>query len=197
MIVLPYQRMKALHLLPAISLLLASCSWLQSPYESADYTPEYMKEDSPLDPPGTSEARAAMRKARVKDGAFATGSEAEVRDGKAYLFHLNPDYSPSTGGRMVNAKTAKIMFCEGTYYFVETNEGKRGYMRESDFVDPFAIDPNAQFLPDGQGILPPVEGAPDANTALPFSSEPAQALPATGGAAPATTPTEYEPLPEA
>ena len=189
-----YSGMRALHLILATSLLLTSCNWVQTVFESTDYTPEYLKEDSPLDPPGTADARAAMRKARVKEGLFATGSEVQIRDGKAYLFNLNPDYSESTGGRMVNAQTAKIVSCEGTYYFVETNEGKRGYMRESDFVDPFAVDPNAQFLPDGQGILPPVEGAENTSS-LPFSSQPAQTLPANNGAAPATT--EYEPLPEA
>lgn len=148
-------RMKPLHLLLAASFVLSSCSWLDGMFDSDDYLPEYMKEASPMDPPGTAEAREALRQKLVKEGQFVNGAEIDVRDGKAFLFRRNPDYSEDPGGRMVQAEKAKIMSCEGTYYFVETSNGKRGYMRESDFVDPISmLTVTGDFLPDNQGILP-------------------------------------------
>lgn len=161
--------MKPLHLLLISTFALTSCSWLEDVFGSEEYLPEYMKEASPLDPPGTAEAREALRQKLVKEGQFVTGAEIDVRDGKAFLFRSNPDYSENPGGRMVQAEKAKIMSCEGTYYFVETNTGKRGYMRESDFVDPISmLTVTGEFLPDGQGILPGT--MPGENAIFPGSS---------------------------
>lgn len=150
--------MKPALLLPAFAVLLSSCSWVEEVFTSADYTPEYLKEDSPLDPPGTAEARAEARRKLVKEGLFVDGASIEVRDGKAFLFKLNPDHAEDPGGRMVKTEKAKILSCEGTYYFVEVDGGKRGYMRESDFIDPVSmLTTTGDFLPDGQGILPGME----------------------------------------
>ena len=146
--------MKPLYLLLAFPLLFTSCSL----FEEGEYTPEYLKEESPLDPPGTAEAREAARRKLVKEGLFVTGADIDVRDGKAFLFNRNPDHVEDAGGRMVKTEKAKILSCEGTYYFVEVDGGKRGSVRESDVVDPVSmLTTTGNFLPDGQGILPGME----------------------------------------
>lgn len=157
--------MKPLYLLLASAVLLSSCSVVKNVFSAGEYTPEYLKEDSPLDPPGTAAAREEARRKLVKEGLFMTGAEIDVRDGKAYLFNRNPDYSDSPGGRMVKSEKAKILSCEGTYYFVEVDGGKRGFLRESDFVDPVTmLTTTSDFLPAEQGILPGATGnvLPDA-----------------------------------
>lgn len=165
--------MKPLYLLLSSVILLSSCSWVknscnwvQKAFSPGEYTPEYLKEDSPLDPPGTAAAREEARKKLVKEGMFTTGAEIDVRDGKAFLFNRNPDHSDSPGGRMVKTEKAKVLSCEGTYYFVEVDGGKRGFLRESDFVDPVSMltTTTSEFLPAEQGILPGATGnvLPDA-----------------------------------
>ena len=84
--------MKPFYLLLALPLLFASCSL----FEEGEYTPEYLKEASPLDPPGTAEAREAARLKLVKEGMFVTGANIDVRDGKAFLFNRNPDHAQDT-----------------------------------------------------------------------------------------------------
>ncbi len=143
-------------------LVLSSCD----SFKQEEYTPEYLKEPSPLDPPGTEAARKAMRQERVKEGGkFETGTSVPVQEGRVFLLSRNPEYSHEPSGRMVEADEAKILSCEGLYYFVELEDGKRGYLRETDFVQPevdlvstnpmfageFAGD---MFIPDGE-----VEGA--------------------------------------
>ena len=156
-------RMKALPLMLATSLLLFSCS------DPGAYTPEYMKEDSPLDPPGTAEARAAARQKLVKEGIYVDGAVIDVKEGKAFLFRRNPDHSEDPGGRMVKSEKAKILSCEGTYYFVEMEDGQRGFLRESDLVDPVSmLTTTENFLPDGQGIFPGTD--PAATGLLPDAS---------------------------
>lgn len=129
---------------------LSSCS-LFNP-EEQDYTPEYLREASPMDPPGTAEARAALRAKLVKEGAFAPGEQLEVQQGKVFLFFRNPDHSHDTSGRMVDAATARIISCEGLYYFVETDGGKKGYLRESDLVSPIKtlISTQEELFPGGE-----------------------------------------------
>lgn len=131
--------------------LLNSCS-LFNP-EEQDYTPEYLRKDSPLDPPGTAEARAALRAKLVKEGTYAPGEQLDIQQGKVFLFYRNPDHSHDTSGRMVEAASARIVSCEGLYYFVETDNGKKGYLRESDLVSPIktliATDNNGQLFPEG------------------------------------------------
>lgn len=151
-------RMKPIYLLLVAATLLSSCSWMEGVFAPGEYTPEYLKEDSPLDPPGTAAAREAARKKLVKEGLYVDGAEIDVRDGKAFLFDRNPDHVADTGGRMVKTEKAKILSCEGTYYFVEVEGGKRGFLRESDFVDPVSmLTTTGDFLPDGQGIMPGME----------------------------------------
>lgn len=159
--------MKPFYLLLTSAVLLSSCSWVQSVFSEGEYTPEYLKEDSPLDPPGTAAAREEARRKLVKEGMFVDGAEIEVRDGKAFLFNRNPDHSEDPGGRMVKSQKAKILSCEGTYYFVEmVDGGKRGFLRESDFVDPVSMltTTTGELLPAEQGILPGATGnvLPDA-----------------------------------
>lgn len=145
--------MKPLCLILACSILLSSCSWMKKHIANrGEYTPEYLKEDSPLDPPGTAEARAAARAKLLKEGAFSTGSTPEIKEGKAFLFDRNPDTTENPGGKMVNATHAKILACEGLYYFVETDSGKRGFLRESDFIDPLRLVPTNDLF--GEGLLP-------------------------------------------
>ncbi len=137
-------------------LLLPSCDSLSS----EEYMPEYMKETTPLDPPGTEAARKAMRMERVKEGRYETGSSVAVQQGRVFLLSRNPEYSPEPEGRMVEAAEAKILSCEGLYYFVELEDGKRGYLRESDFEPPVELMPTDPLLAGGMyGPEGEVEGA--------------------------------------
>ena len=124
--------MKFLPLVIAPVLFLSSCSI----FEKGEYVPEYLKEPSPLDPPGTEAARAAEKAKRVKEGAFETGSTQKVNEGKVFLFKRNPDYDEDASGKMVSTENAKIISCEGLYYFVEVDDGRKGFLRETDMVAP-------------------------------------------------------------
>lgn len=145
--------------------MLNSCSLFDP--EERDYTPEYLREDSPLDPPGTAEARAALRAKLVKEGAFAPGEQLEVQQGKVFLFYRNPDHSHDTSGRMVDAVSARIISCEGLYYFVETDGGKKGYLRESDLVSPVKtlISTQTELFPGGEMPMLPENWGDDAASA--------------------------------
>ncbi len=141
--------------LAGLLLALPSCESL-----SEEYTPEYLKETTPLDPPGTEAARKAMRAERVKDGLFETGSSVPVQPGRVYLLSRNPEYTPDTDGRMVDSGDAKILSCEGLYYFVEMEDGKRGYLRESDFMQPNLVPTDPMMMAGGMfGPEGEVEGA--------------------------------------
>ncbi len=150
--------MKLFPILLAGLVLLPSCETTLS----GDYVPEYMRPDSPLDPPGTSAARAAMRAKRVKKGKFETGSTISVQEGRVFLLTANPDYSPEPSGTLVDANEARIMSCEGLYYFVELDGGQRGYLRESDLVQPVELVPTDPMMVMGGDIFAgdsAVEGA--------------------------------------
>ncbi len=127
------------YLFAGLALVLPSCDSISS----AEYTPEYLKETTPLDPPGTEAARKAMRMERVKEGKFETGSSVPVQQGRVFLLSRNPEYSPEPEGRLVESAEAKILSCEGLYYFVEMEDGKRGYLRESDLEQPMDLLPPA------------------------------------------------------
>ncbi len=143
--------MKARYLLLLGAVLLNSCSL----FERGVYTPLYLQEPSPLDPPGTAEAREQMRAQRVKEGIFAVGATPEVQQGRAFLLDRNPDYTEDPVGRMTETATVKILSCEGMYYFVEAENGKRGFLRESDMVNPVTLVSTTDFVPlPADGILP-------------------------------------------
>ena len=146
----------AYSILPLLgSCMLVSCHLFD---RKGDYTPEYMKEASALDAPGAEAARAALREKLVKDGAFADGETLDVQQGKVYLFNRNPDNDPDTRGRMVESATAKILSCEGLYYFVELEDGSKGFLRESDLVNPVKLVSTTDgLMPDG-GVTPGPEG---------------------------------------
>ena len=115
--------------------LLSGCG-LATPGE---YMPLYLQEPSPLDPPGMEALRAEARAKYVKEGLYADGETLEVQQGKAYLFNRNPDYYEGAEGRMVDTPTARIIACEGLYYFVEVEDGSKGFLRETDFVNPVKL----------------------------------------------------------
>ncbi len=142
-----------------------------------EYTPEYLREDSPLDPPGTAEARKAQRAERVKEGLFAPGSTVDVQQGRVFLLSRNPDYSDEPSGRMVDAEQAKVISCEGLYYFVELDGGKRGYLRESDLVSPVQLVPTDPVMVNGDLFATPVG---DDGTPLPLDENQTYATNATG-----------------
>lgn len=130
---------------------------------SVGYMPEYLKEDSPLDPPGTAAARAALRVKYLKEGAFAKDDTPEVNQGKTFFFDRNPDRDENAKGTMVETDRVKVIACEGLYYFVQSDDGQRGYVRESDLVPPVQLVSTLD-TPLGEGIdgifpeLPPDEG---------------------------------------
>lgn len=132
----------------SLPLMLVSCGLT----DRGTYVPEYLKPDSPLDPPGTSAARAAMRAEILKEGKYPADAEAPVREGKVFLLERNPDRDESTDGKLVRTPSVKVIACEGTYYFVETQEGERGFVRESDLEDPVTLVSN--------GLTDPVTGLP-------------------------------------
>ena len=155
--------MKPSVLLLSVALLLTSCDV----FKRGEYTPLYLQPESPLDPPGTAEARAKMRAERVKEGIFAVGATPEVQQGKAFLLDRNPDYAENPSGRMVATGTVKVLSCEGTYYFVEAEDGKRGFLRESDMVRPITLVSTSDFVPlPGEGLMPGADGL------LPFEQAP-------------------------
>ena len=136
---------------------LSSCSVFESLSTPGEYMPIYLQEPSPLDPPGMEAVRAEARAKYVKEGLYANGETLEVQQGKAYLFNRNPDYYEGAKGRMVNAANAKIISCEGLYYFVELEDGSKGFLRETDFVNPVKLVSTAaesDLLPIG--AMPPV-----------------------------------------
>ena len=152
------------HALLLGTLLFSSCSFFE---KTNEYMPLYLQEPSPLDPPGTEALRAKMRAERVKEGLFAVGDTPEVQQGRAYLLNRNPDYSENPSGRMVATATVKVLSCEGTYYFVETEDGKRGFLRESDMVRPITLVSTSDFVPlPGEGLMPAADGL------LPFEQAP-------------------------
>lgn len=160
-----YLRMKPSILMIASALLLTSCGL----FESGEYTPLYLTEPSPLDPPGMEDARAKMRAERVKEGMFEVGATPEVQQGRAYLLDRNPDFAAENpSGRMVTTATVRVLSCEGTYYFVESEDGKRGYLRESDMVNPVSLVATSELLPlPGEGLLPDGEGVLPIDDAVP------------------------------
>lgn len=132
--------------------LLSSCGVIESLTTPGEYMPLYLQEPSPLDPPGMEAKRAEARAKYVKEGLYADGETLDVQQGKAFLFNRNPDYYEGAQGRMVDTATAKIISCEGLYYFVEIEDGSKGFLRETDFVNPVKLVSSAET-----GFLPPVE----------------------------------------
>ncbi len=120
----------ALILLPLMSgVLLTSCK-----SSLKNFTPAHLIAPHPNDAPGIEISRKAERDKREKEGRYKIGEELPVAGGKAMLFMSNPDYDVRTKpvGKLVEATSAKVIFCEGLYYFVETNNQDRGYIRETD-----------------------------------------------------------------
>lgn len=132
--------------------LLSSCGVIESLTTPGEYMPLYLQEPSPLDPPGMEAKRAEARAKYVKEGLYADGETLDVQQGKAFLFNRNPDYYEGAQGRMVDTATARIISCEGLYYFVEIEDGSKGFLRETDFVNPVKLVSTAET-----GFLPPVE----------------------------------------
>lgn len=155
-------------------LLLSSCDL----FKRGEYVPEYLRPDSPLDPPGTSEARKAMREKILKEGKYQADTEAPVKEGKVFLLERNPDRDESPSGKLVKAEKVKVIACEGTYYFVETPDKERGFVRESDLEDPVSL-----ISTGGMFLLPPEASAGAAGVdLLGFPAEPLP-LPGEGEAA--------------
>jgi hypothetical protein len=118
---------------------LNSCSVFEGLTTPGEYLPIYLQEPSPLDPPGMEAVRAEARAKYVKEGLYADGETLEVQQGKAYLFNRNPDYYEGASGRMVDTSQAKIISCEGLYYFVQIDDGRKGFLRETYFVNPVKL----------------------------------------------------------
>ena len=123
-----------------------------------EYDPEYLKEDSPLDPPGVKQAREAARAKLVKEGKFAAGTVVEVQEGRAALFDHNPERDPDANSKMVTMKNATIIACEGLYYFVKAEGGQKGFLRESDFVQPESRLVDTGLLMPGGVVTPGMPG---------------------------------------
>lgn len=142
-------------------LLLSSCSWFnENILPQGEYDPAYLQEDSPLDPPGTAAAREAARKKLLKEGTFHEGDTPAVLQGKAFLFNRNPDTTQKPSGKMVQTAKAKILACEGLYYFVQVDDGSRGFLRESD------LEPPVQLVSTSE-IVEPMEQAVPADNIFP------------------------------
>lgn len=130
----------ALLITPALAMTaLCSCDAVKRLTTPGEYHPEYLNEASALDAPGMAAARAAQRNERVQDGTYAPGDVLDVQESKVYLFNRNPDKDTAATGKMVSTQKAKIIVCEGLYYFVETDDGSKGFLRESDLVNPVRL----------------------------------------------------------
>ncbi len=111
-------------------------------------TPMHLQVDRSDDPPGLASQRKEMRDKREKSGTYTKDEQVYISNGKAMFFRHNPDYYTNPEAQMVESQTAKVIFCEGLYYFVEAATGERGYIRESDFA------PKEYGLPDSSlGIM--------------------------------------------
>lgn len=147
-------RMKPLAAISLLSItMLCSCSIVERFSTPGEYTPVYLQEPSPLDPPGMEAVRAEARAKYVKEGIYKDGEKLEVQQGKAYLFNRNPDYYEGAKGRMIEASHATIISCEGLYYFVELEGGSKGFLRETDFVNPVKLIATSPIAA-GDGLLP-------------------------------------------
>lgn len=143
--------MKILFLVLVGLMVLPSCKAVKRLVKPGEYSPEYLREDSPLDPPGMAAARRAERERLVKDGKYREGESVDVQQGKVYLFNRNPDLNSEASGEMVKTERAKVISCEGLYYFVETDDGRKGFIRESDFVNPVRLVSTSEFPGLGEG----------------------------------------------
>ena len=121
------------------SVLVSGCGVFEALTTPGEYMPIYLQESSPLDPPGMEAVRAEARAKYVKEGLYADGETLDVQQGKAVLFNRNPDYYEGARGNMVKTATARIISCEGLYYFVEIEDGSKGFLRETDFVNPVKL----------------------------------------------------------
>lgn len=137
--------------------LLSACGVVESLTTPGEYMPLYLQKPSPLDPPGMEAKRAEARAKYVKEGLYADGETLDVQQGKAYLFNRNPDYYEGAKGQMVRTATAKIISCEGLYYFVEIEDGSKGFLRETDFVNPVKLVSTTDIGMLPTAGLPPVE----------------------------------------
>jgi len=174
--------------------LLSSCFTSNSPKE---FTPSYLKKDSNLDKPGTASARAAERNKRKKDGAFALDANYALHGGKVFLFKMNPEYADSASGKTYKAKTAKVIFCEGTYYFVELDTKERGYIQETSMVPIRSLMGDMSLTMDGFGWVDALPASAnesiDTNFAPLFPSDRDNGLsPTTKTPAPAVAPASQD-----
>lgn len=141
----------SLALFALAALALSSCDVLKKITSPGEYHPEYMNEGSALDAPGMAAARAAQRSALVQEGTYAVGDVLDVQESKVYLFNRNPDKNEEATGKMVSTEKAKIISCEGLYYFVEVDDGSKGFLRESDLVNPVKLVSTTDYLlPNGE-----------------------------------------------
>lgn len=133
-------------------LALSSCDVFKRITTPGEYHPEYLNEGSALDAPGMAAARAAQRSALVQEGTYAPGDVLDVQERKVYLFSRNPDKNEEATGKMVSTEKAKIISCEGLYYFVEVDDGSKGFLRESDLVNPVKLVSTTDgfLLPNGE-----------------------------------------------
>ena len=141
--------------------LFTSCSVGERLSTPGEYTPIYLEEPSPLDPPGMDAIRAEARAKYVKEGLYKDGETLEVQQGKAFLFNRNPDYYEGAKGRMIQTANARIISCEGLYYFVELDDGSKGFLRETDFVNPVKLVSSSleNLLPEESWDTPgPLDG---------------------------------------
>lgn len=130
---------------------LSSCSTLKKITKRGEYHPEYLNQGSALDGPGVAAAREAQRKALEQEGSFAPGDTPEVQQGKVYLFDRNPDKDSSAAGKMVTTEKATIISCQGLYYFVQVDDGSKGFLRDTDLVKPVQlVSTNPELLPNGE-----------------------------------------------
>lgn len=129
--------------------------------------PLFLKPVTALDPPGTEGLRKAELERRQKEGRFATDAELELVGGKAFFFAKNPEIDGASGGKMMEAKSVKIVLCEGLYYYVKTPDGDGGYLRESDLIDP--NDFSMMGLPLTEGYIFGDPNAPMDDSGLPLT----------------------------
>lgn len=147
--------------------LFCSCNLVKQITAPGEYHPEYLNESSALDGPGAEAARAALREKLVQEGTFAPGDTLDVHESKVYLFSRNPDKNEEVTGKMVSTEKAKIIACEGLYYFVEVDDGSKGFLRESDLVNPVKLVSTTEnfLLPNGE--TPGPEGWAEGDVAQP------------------------------
>lgn len=147
-------------------------------------TGDFTESSSALDPVGLAHHKREAAKL-ASEAKFKPNEQITLRNTQVMVFDKNPQRY-TTGGEVVSASTATVVKSEGLFVRVKFDDGKTGYINESDIVDPmenfgfgYGTEMMPAFLTDeglplpaGEmppGVLPPVDALPATGTPDPVA----------------------------